>query len=519
MSEKASFSDSEESHILRDKVAALEKELQRKQEALEDVSAQLDKYQLAAAGATDGLWDLDLTTQKAFVSPPWKAMLGYQDHELPNIENTWERLLHPEDEAWSKSTFKNYVDGKIPEYNIEFRMRHRDGSYRWIHSKATVTRNGAGEPIRVSGSHTDITERKLAEQALVESEVKYRNLFENSQVGMLRANLNTGRIIEMNHTAAELFRSRAGESFFLQEIAVDKNLITSFLKEVEEEGSVAHLELQIKRRDGTLLWVALSGSLYQDILECVVKDVEETKQHLLELQRVNFELDSFVYHASHDLRSPLRSILGLVSILKQDNDPNSRDQCISMIESSVNRLDRLVIDLLTVSREGRSENNYEPVNMMIEVNHCVGSFWHMDNARDMEIRTFISQEVDFATDPSRMRIIFNNMISNAIKYRSFDREQSYLNIEVQVDKNKLVAKFEDNGQGIPEDKVEKVFDMFFRASETNEGSGLGLYIVQNTIKKLGGTIGVSSLEEHGTTFSVTIPNALAGVQQLEAILA
>ncbi|MEL6534246.1 MAG: PAS domain-containing protein [Bacteroidota bacterium] len=503
---------------LNTRISDLESDLQRTEKALENALSQLHKYKLAASGANDGLWDLNIETGEAFVSPPWKSMLGYEDMELGGQINTWEKLLHPEDRKWANKALQDYIDGNAKDYDIEFRMRHKDGSYRWIHSKGTVLRNDAGKAYRISGSHTDITERKFAEQALVESEVKYRNLFENSQVGMLRANIDTGRIIETNATAMDLFRAEEGDYFFLKDLAVDSQSMDKFLNELEEEGTVANMEMQIKRRDGTLLWVALSGSLHKDILECVVKDIEESKQHLLELQRINFELDSFVYHASHDLRSPLRSVLGLTTILKQDTDPNSRDQCVSLIESSVQRLDRLVVDLLTVSREGRNENNYEPVNLMVEVNHCVGSFWHMDNARDMEIRAFISQTSDFATDPSRMRIIFNNMISNAIKYRSFHREQSYLNIEVLVDKTKLIAKFEDNGLGIAEENVGKVFDMFFRATESSEGTGLGLYIVQNTIKKLGGSICVSSREDQGTTFSVIIPNALAGAQQLGEIL-
>lgn len=478
----------------------------------------LQKYELAAAGSNDGLWDMNLESGEAFVSPPWKSMLGYEERDFPQISGVWEKLLHPDDRKEAVEAFQKYIAGKEEEYDIEFRLRHKDGTYRWINSKGTVLRTQSGKPYRISGSHTDITERKLAEQALIESELKYRNLFENSQVGMVRANFDTGRIIESNATALELLRAKNTDSFFIQDLTVDQKVMHRFKKQLEVEGSVPHMELQIKRRDGTLLWVALSANLHKEILECVLKDIEESKQHQLELERINFELDSFVYHASHDLRSPLRSVLGLTTILKQDNDPNARDQCISMIESSVQRLDKLVIDLLTVSREGRSENNYEPLNLLQEINYCVGSFWHMQNAKGMEIRTFISQPYDFATDPSRMRIIFNNMISNAIKYRSFNKEISYLNIEVLVDQNKLIAKFEDNGEGIAEDKVDRIFEMFFRASEASEGTGLGLYIVQNTIKKLGGSICVSSSKNQGTTFSVIIPNALSGAQQLEDII-
>ena len=504
---------------LQRKLAAAEEKLKQTEQVLGEVRAQLSKYEEASTGATDGLWDVNLETGDAFVSPPWKAMLGYKDHELPSEVGTWERLLHPEDRDESIDAFNEFLNGDTPHYDLEFRMRHKDGSFRWIHSRGAVMRRANGKAYRISGTHTDITERKLAEQALVESELKYRKLFENSQVGMFRAHLESGRVIEANANALEMFRAEEDDDFFMQDLAVDSKLARQMAKDLQKEGSIPNREIQIKRRDGTLLWVALSASLHGDIVECVVKDIDETKQHLLELQRINFELDSFVYHASHDLRSPLRSVLGLTTILRQETDPNGRDQCISLIESSVQRLDRLVVDLLTVSREGRNENNYEPINLMVEVNHCVGSFWHMENASDMEIRTFITQNVDFATDPSRLRIIFNNMISNAIKYRSFDREQSYLNIEVLVDKAKLVAKFEDNGLGIAEESVEKVFDMFFRASESGEGTGLGLYIVENTIKKLGGSICVSSREDEGTTFSVIVPNALAGVQQLGEILA
>lgn len=497
----------EEIENLKHQINSLQKDLKSKDKQIETLAKNLHLYELASEGATDGLWDWNLRTKEKFVSKPWKKMLGYEDDELSHVAGTWKRLLHPDDLERAHNTVHDYINGKIDKYEIEFRMRHKNGSYRWIYSKGKLLRDEFGEPYRVSGSHTDITERKIAEAALIRSERKYRNLFENSLVGMLRFNFD-GRILEANSMAYNMFQASPDKGVNVEAFFADREDLLIMLNVLKEKGTVENQELRLKKKDGSLFWATVSGVLYKDdgFVEAVVEDITETKENLLELQKVNFELDNFVYHASHDLRSPLRSILGLVNILRMEKVSKEQENCIELIEGSIKRMDKLVVDLLSISRNNRVNDAFTELNFITEINNSITNFYHSSKDKNLKIFAHVVQPVPFVSDLTRIRIIFNNLISNAIKYRSFERDQSYINITVRVDENKAAVLIEDNGEGIPEAKLATVFDMFVRATESSEGSGLGLYIVKDVIQKLNGKVEVASTENVGTTFTLEIPN-------------
>lgn len=478
------------------------------QEQVNHLMEMLRKYELAAEGANDGLWDWNLETNEVFVSGPWLGMLGYQDGELEEDILLWEKLLHPEDLERAITTFYGYLQGEQPVYEMEFRMRHKNGSYRWIHSKGRVIRDAQQKPLRVSGSHTDITDRKLAQEALIQNEQKYKNLFENSLVGMFRAEMRSGIILEANGKAWEMFGVSPQKGTNIKDFFINDVEREVALRNLLRNGVIENHELEVQRSNGERIWVLMSATYYpiESLLECVLKDITETKQNLLELQKVNFELDNFVYHASHDLRSPLRSILGLVNILRTESSERSRQNMTDMIEGSIKRLDNLVQDLLAMSRNNRVNDPHQPVNFMNEIHYSCTNCYHVADTGNLQVRLRIHQPVAFVSDLTRIRIILNNLISNAIKYRRFTDEPSYVYIQVEVNEQEAVVIIEDNGEGIPKDRQAVIFDMFVRSSEKSEGSGLGLYIVKNVIEKLNGAIDVVSEEGQGSKFSVHLPN-------------
>jgi signal transduction histidine kinase len=144
---------------------------------------------------------------------------------------------------------------------------------------------------------------------------------------------------------------------------------------------------------------------------------------------------------------------------------------------------------------------------MVEVNNSITNFHHVYTTKNLEIRTKIIQWYPFHSDLTKIRIILNNLISNSIKYRkNLEDEISYINIEIETSPKEASIIIEDNGEGIPDDKLDKIFDMFYRASENSEGSGLGMYIVKNVVKKLKAKIDVKSEEGSGTKFTIHVPN-------------
>jgi len=483
--------------------------LSDKDKEIAQLRSELEKYQSAAKGANDGLWDWDFRNNKPFVSLPWKTMLGISEDEIIDMHSLWERLLHPDDKEKALKAFSNFIKGHSHKYYQEFRMRHADGSYKWILSKAQAVRDKDGSAIRVSGSHTDITERKIVTDALRKSEEKYRNLFQNSLVAMFRCEAESGQVIEANDKFWQLLGISKQEQYPSGfDIFMSDRERRQVINKLSEEGAVNNVELQIKTDSGKAIWVSFSAVLYKEenIIECILKDISQTKENLLELQKVNFELDSFVYHASHDLRSPLRSILGLIDLYRLEKEQEVRNECIEKIEGSVKRLDDLVMELLSISRNDRVNDAHQYINLMVEINHSISSYYNASDTSGLEVITKVYQRRPFKSDLTRVRIILNNLISNAIKYRSFHKDRAFIAIEAHVEEDVVKLVVEDNGEGIEESKLPHIFDMFYRATEKSEGSGLGLYIVKKVADKLEAEINVESIEWEGTKFTVTIPN-------------
>jgi PAS domain S-box-containing protein len=479
---------------------------------LDAVQKQLNEYAKPGPCQTNvGVWELNLQTGEVSYNEDWYAMLGYAKEDLGEPSNAWQGLLHPEDFERSVTALQNFAEGELETYVVKFRLRHKNGGYKQILSKGRMLRDTKGKPYLIRGCHTDITERTMAEDALLRSEQKYRNLFENSLVAMLRADAKTGHIVEANGKAWELLGVTPDSVYHLDAFFINKEERARIVHSVKDEGVVENQELQLKSANQELLWVSVSACYYpkDNLIECVLKDVTETRKTLLELQKVNFELDNFVYHASHDLRSPLRSILGLINILRIEQSEKAKENCVDMIEGSIKRLDNLVQDLLSMSRNNRINDPHVEINFMNEINYSFTNFYHVSDARNIDLRLNVRQPWAFVSDVTRVRIILNNLISNAFKYRSYERDQSFIRIDVNVTDKEAVFIIEDNGEGIPAEKLPNIFDMFVRASESSEGSGLGLYIVKNVIEKLKGEVKLESELDVGTKFTVTIPNTIS----------
>jgi len=229
-----------------------------------------------------------------------------------------------------------------------------------------------------------------------------------------------------------------------------------------------------------------------------------------ELKKINKELDSFVYSASHNLRAPLSSVLGLINLARIEDEKNGNtfNSYFAMMESSIYKLDETLKEILDYSRNARQNLIIEKIDFKKLLQDNLERMNYMPGSSRIDKRLIIEDPYPLYSDRYRISVILNNIISNAIKYYDAAKADPYLQISVTIGPDKVHMEFEDNGIGIEKSYLNKVFEMFFRGTQRNDGAGLGLYIVQEAVEKLAGTISIQSQLHQGTTFIIDLPNAV-----------
>ena len=225
-----------------------------------------------------------------------------------------------------------------------------------------------------------------------------------------------------------------------------------------------------------------------------------------ELNKINAELDNFVYSVSHDLRSPLLSVKGILDLVfKTAQLDEKTSKLLQSAQQSVNRLDGTIHEILDYSRNSRLGLSFESFELA-PVLKAIHEDLKFSTGQQIEFTLEIDPLVAHVnTDKSRLNTVLKNVIGNAYKYMKADRMTPFIKVYGFKDEDKLLIKVADNGEGISMNHVDKVFDMFYRGSQTSSGSGLGLYICKEIIQKMNGVIGLESVEGEGTTVSMSIP--------------
>jgi PAS domain S-box-containing protein len=232
---------------------------------------------------------------------------------------------------------------------------------------------------------------------------------------------------------------------------------------------------------------------------------EELKVTLEELSERNFELDQLMYKTSHDLRSPLSSIMGLVNLARIDQAGDHQVSYLNKIEDRIKKLDEFIRSMLNYARVNRVDLSYESVDLRDVIRGCLKELEYLENFHD--VKTIIEANDNNSTvitDPLRINIIFSNIISNAYKYTNPEKE-SFLKIEIDVKPELTMVTFSDNGIGIKSEYIDKICNMFFRATERSQGSGLGMYIVQQALERLQGSLKIESEYGNGTKIVIGLP--------------
>lgn len=307
---------------------------------------------------------------------------------------------------------------------------------------------------------------------------KYFDRAVRGEAVVIEALLDNGITVEALYNPIYSDRKVTGVAIFVRDIT-ERKRIEQELKELNDELTSQNTQLAAQE--------------------------EELKATLEELSERNFELDQLMYKTSHDLRSPLSSIMGLVNLARLDNTGQHKADYLSKIEDRIKKLDEFIRSMLDYARVNRVELSYEEIDLREIIDKCTHELEYLENFSDVTVT--VTSNVDdpvIVSDPLRINIIFANIISNAYKYYN-PEESSYLKINIHSEKEQTEITFRDNGIGIKEEYMDRIFHMFFRATERSQGSGLGMYIVQQAIEKLGGRIQLKSTYGKGTEIILRLP--------------
>ncbi|HTH57535.1 MAG TPA: hybrid sensor histidine kinase/response regulator [Cyclobacteriaceae bacterium] len=254
--------------------------------------------------------------------------------------------------------------------------------------------------------------------------------------------------------------------------------------------------------------IAIKHTLREHYHKRVQKQQDETLQKQnSELLKVNKELDSFVYNISHNLRSPLASVIGLVNVaqMEQHQSKETVDRYFDMIKKSTLRLDHTLKEILDFSENLRSELKFTEIDLR---QLCRESYARVKVESNAIVPQFnFVGHVPFYSDRDRLSIVLSYLFSNSFNFRDARKDNSFVRVNASVSPTQAVISVLDNGVGIAVDQLPHVFDMFVRTHESSDGAGLGLYIVKEVVEKLSGTIGIDSVLGEWTRVDITIPNA------------
>lgn len=230
------------------------------------------------------------------------------------------------------------------------------------------------------------------------------------------------------------------------------------------------------------------------------------REQYLALEKTNKELDTLIYHAAHDLRAPLTSLQGLLNLIRHEKDPTLLASYLDKQEEKIRRMDTFIQAIVDLSKNSREGISLGVVDLRGIFANIVEQFRFLPGANRVEFDYVQHGETPLVTDGFRLSLVLSNLISNAIRYQDTAKAQTIVRLSANLQLDRAVIELIDNGIGIPQTHLQRVFDMFYRAHRTSKGSGIGLYITRETVLKLGGNIEVESTEGKGSTFRIILPN-------------
>jgi two-component system sensor histidine kinase/response regulator len=507
-----------------------------------------DRLFKAIEATNDGMWDWRVSANKVYFDARFYTMLGYEPLEFPAVVEEWMKRIHPDDIDDVRALFDRNIDGNSNQWMVEYRFLAKDGSWVWISNRGKVfERDDSGMPLRIVGTHSDISLQKKAEEELQKrneelqtiyeqlqiSEEKFRQLAENTlDVFWLR---DEDKIIYINSTFEKVWGRNRDEVFqnprILKEWVYpeDQDQFVAWITFPLFENQNFYVEkYRIVKPDGEIRWIwSRMFPVYNDKhqlyrLAGIASDITDQKlveEALIAAKEKAMESDqlksAFLANISHEIRTPMNGIIGFAELLKDDHlTSENRIQYVNVITKSSEQLLHIIDDIIDISKIEANQLKINYVNVRIGgLLAELQLFYENEKTNlgknDIEIKAEVPQILlnsIISTDESRLRQILMNLVSNALKFT--DKGHVKFGFSVRPD-NFIEFYVTDTGIGIPIDRQYLIFKRFRQLDETLTrkfgGTGLGLAICEGLVKLLGGQIWVKSEPGNGSTFFFTIP--------------
>ena len=462
-----------------------------------------------------------------YASPNVGWLLGYGIDEIVGVRNFWRTLLHQDDLDRAATHLRESLEAHAAQIPQEYRFRSIDGRYRWFFSLMRVEYDDAGRPTTILWYCIDISDRRAAEQALLDSEERTRAILRTANDAFVGVDTG-GRIVEWNERAEAAFLWPREEA--LGRILAD-TIVPERYRERHREGFASfletgtarvlnqRLELTALRRDGSEFPVELTiwstGDSKQRVFNAFIRDITEQKRSAAtaaqareEAERANRAKSEFLSRMSHELRTPLNAVLGFAQLLTTEPlADEARDNVQQILKGGQHLLD-LINEVLDISRieAGRLSLSLEPVGVRDVVRHVAEMVAPLTAPRNISL---VVDDVDpsraVVADRQRLGQILLNLISNAVKY---NRPNGRVTVGFDtVSATRLRITVTDTGAGIRPEKMRLLFNPFERlGAETTstEGTGLGLALSRGLAEAMGASLGVSSEVDRGSTFWIEL---------------
>ena len=522
----------------KDEIGGLSRTFDRMAESLkatmvsrDELAKSEERFRIGATSASDLIWDWDIPSGRLDWFGDIDGILGYQHGEFPRTIDAWVEAIHNDDIPRVNATLERHLKAGEAYYE-EYRIKCKDGTYRYWTDRGTAMRDEKGETYRMIGACSDITERKRAEEALRLANAYDRSLIEASLDPLVTIGPD-GKITDVN-AATEKITGHSREELigtdFMHYFSEPEKAKAGY-QQVFQDGFVHDYALEVRDRDGHLTPVLYNASIYRDEAGQVIgvfaaaRDITERKraeeevrtlnaeleqrvvQRTAQLEAANKELEAFSYSVSHDLRAPLRAIDGFSRVILEDYVGELDDEgkrVLNIIRSNTQKMGQLIDDLLSFSRLGRQDISPSDIRMAELAKGVFEEIKPPANERNLQ---FNMKTLPIAHgDRSMMKQVFANLLSNAIKFTR-PKEMATIEIGGTNDGVENVYYVKDNGVGFDMQYVNKLFGVFQRlhSAEEFDGTGVGLAIVQRIIHRHGGRVWAEGKVDGGATFYFSLP--------------